>query len=131
MYKKKDQQHFDKLDEIEELEMIDEKAENDELERILNGYHTDDDTQLIDDNKTKNQNILSKQQSKKRHLTTQDSISDTEFFNQRFDGPGLKNLNKQESIIEEEESSYGANETKTMPSRVATTREVCFENVKL
>lgn len=92
---------------------------------MLNGYHSDDELAALDDNK-----LLSLQQqndtqhNKKRHLQTQESISDTDFFN-RFDGPGLKNLNKQESIIEEEEPTSAASEMKQMGARVATTREVC------
>lgn len=86
---------------------------------MLNGYHSDDEIALLDDNKLHQGDT---QQNKKRHLQTQESISDTEFFSQRFDGPGLKNLSKQENIIEEEEPSFTATEVK--PVRVATTREV-------
>lgn len=96
---------------------------DEELEALASGYHSDEDATL-DDNKLKNQMILNNK-GKKRHLTPQESISDTDFFNQRFDGPGLKNLNKQESIIEEEESVYPIVEPKTIPiTRIPTTREV-------
>lgn len=120
-----DGRELDQHDKIDELEIIDEKEEQDELDRMLNGYHSDDELAALDDNK-----LLSLQQqndtqhNKKRHLQTQESISDTDFFN-RFDGPGLKNLNKQESIIEEEEPTSVASEMKQMGARVATTREVC------
>lgn len=116
------------MDEIEEYHEEHETYENgimgkhDDLEAIASGYHSDEDA-ILDDNKMKNQMALSKP-GKKRHLTPQESISDTEFFSQRFDGPGLKNLNKQESIIEEEESVYPVAEIKTIPPRVPTTREV-------
>lgn len=98
---------------------------DDELEAIGSGYHSDEDATL-DDNKLKNHRTLS--QGKKRHLTTQESISDTEFFSQRFDGPGLKSLAKQESIIEEEETAYPVVEpTKIIPTpRIPTTREVKY-----
>lgn len=91
------------------------------MDRMLNGYHSDNDTALLDDNKRPSQS--EKLQNKKRHLQQQESISDTEFFN-RFDGPGLKSLNKQESIIEEEEPTYTPQEVKPMAARIATTREV-------
>lgn len=117
------------MDEIEEYHEEHETFENgtmgkhnDDLEAIASGYHSDEDA-ILDDNKMKNQIALNKQ-GKKRHLTPQESISDTEFFSQRFDGPGLKSLNKQESIIEEEESIYPVAEIKTIPPRVPTTREV-------
>lgn len=125
------QQHsLDKLDELEEHEHLDNGImgkHDDELEALGSGYHSDEDATL-DDNKLKNQRTLS--QSKKRHLTTQESISDTEFFSQRFDGPGLKNLSKQESIIEEEEAVYPVVEpTKIIPiPRIPTTREVSITN---
>lgn len=119
-------------DKIDELEIIDEKEEQDELDRMLNGYHSDDEIVALDDNK-----LMSMQQqndtlnNKKRHLQTQESISDTDFFN-RFDGPGLKSLNKQESIIEEEEPTTTTTEIKQMGTRVATTREVSvFYNIVL
>lgn len=124
------QQQRDKLDEIDEHDVLDESVLDDkhdpDLNEMAGDYHSDDDTTL-DDNKLKNQISLNKQ-NKKRHLTPQESISDTEFFSQRFDGPGLKNLNKQESIIEEEESTYPVAEDLSYPksvlSRVQTTREV-------
>ncbi|XP_031630843.1 probable ATP-dependent helicase PF08_0048, partial [Contarinia nasturtii] len=125
-----DDQHYqedenlDKLDEIEDHESLDNGLmgkHDEELETIGSGYHSDEDATL-DDNKMTSQ--ITSNKGKKRHLTTQESISDTEFFSQRFDGPGLKNLNKQESIIEEEESTYQPSiiEVKPLP-RISTTRE--------
>lgn len=120
-------QKLDKLDEYEENDMLDDSMignKHDEDLEGMGGYQSDED--ILDDNKFKNQMTLSKQNSKKRHLTTQESISDTEFFSQRFDGPGLKNLNKQESIIEEEDIGYPIVDVpKTIAPRVPTTREVC------
>lgn len=52
------------------------------------------------------------QHNKKRHLLAQESISDNDFFLQHFDGPGLKGLNKQESVIEELDE--------TMPTATST-----------
>lgn len=90
---------------------------SDGLTDTMNGMNGDDDiTDLTSPNQASYNN-------KKRHLIPQESISDTDFFS-RFDGPGLKNLNKQESIIEEEETSYGTTETKPTLSRTSTTREV-------
>lgn len=127
---------LDKLDEYEEQDILDDSMiddrQDDELEEITGGYPSDEDVEL-DDNKSKNQMALSKQNSKKRHLQTQESISDTEFFSQRFDGPGLKSLtNNQESIIEEEETGYIVPEpAKIIPiPRIPTTREVCAEHLK-
>lgn len=127
---------LDKLDEYEEQDTLDDSMiddrQDDELEEITGGYPSDEDVEL-DDNKLKNQMALSKQNSKKRHLTPQESISDTEFFSQRFDGPGLKSLtNNQESIIEEEETGYIVPEpAKIIPiPRIPTTREVCAEHLK-
>lgn len=125
-------QEIDKLDEYEENDILDDgmigNKHDEDLEGMAGGYHSDEDIGL-DDNKFKNQVTLSKQNSKKRHLTTQESISDTEFFNQRFDGPGLKNLNKQESIIEEEDIGYPVVDVpKPIVPRVSTTREVCEIN---
>lgn len=54
------------------------------------------------------------QQNKKRHLLPQESISDNDFFLQHFDGPGLKGLNKQESIIEELDETLTTSNSKTM-----------------
>lgn len=52
------------------------------------------------------------QHNKKRHLLAQESISDNDFFLQHFDGPGLKGLNKQETVIEElDETMSTANST--------------------
>lgn len=121
-------QQLDKLDEYEEQDILDDNMigdqQDEDLDDIAGGYPSDEDVAL-DDNKLKNQITLSKQNSKKRHLTPQESISDTEFFSQRFDGPGLKNLNKQESIIpEEEETPYPVVEPKTIPRLPMTTREV-------
>lgn len=120
---------LDKLDEYDEHETLDNGLmgkHDDELEEALaSGYPSDEDD-ILDDNKLKNQMVLNNI-GKKRHLTTQESISDTEFFSQRFDGPGLKNLNKQENIIEEEETVYpSVVEPKTIPiiPRIPTTREV-------
>lgn len=121
---------LDKLDEMEESEVLDDSTmgnkHDQDLDEMGGGYHSDEDAAL-DDNKLTNQTAMNKQ-NKKRHLTTQESISDSEFFSQRFDGPGLKSLNKQESIIEEEESTYPVVEETTypkiMPTRVPTTREV-------
>lgn len=89
-------------------------------------YQSDEDAAALDDNKLEDDITINKP-GKKRHLTTQESISDTEFFSQRFDGPGLKSLSKQESIIEEEDITYPVTEPKTIqPVRAptATTREV-------
>lgn len=132
-------QQRDKLDEIEEHEVLEESViereikHDQDLDEMAGGYHSDEDSTL-DDNKLKNQISMNKQ-NKKRHLTTQESISDSEFFSQRFDGPGLKNLNKQESIIEEEETTtYPVAEETSYPksvlSRVQTSSGVsiffCF-----
>lgn len=116
---------LNKLDECEEPETLDDSLIDSKHEEDLEGigsYHSDEDVSL-DDNKIKNQMALSKQ-GKKRHLTPQESISDTEFFSQRFDGPGLKNLSKQDNIIEEEEPTYPIVEPKIIPPRIPTTREV-------
>lgn len=126
-------QQLDKLDEYEENDMLDDTCmignKHDEDLEGMEGYQSDED--ILDDNKFKNQMTLSKQNSKKRHLTAQESISDTEFFSQRFDGPGLKNLNKQESIIEEEDIGYPVVDVpKTIAPRVPTTREVCDIHLK-
>lgn len=132
------QQQLDKLDELEEHEGLDDGLMNgsssmskhdhfqDLEDEDADVYHSDEDAAALDDNKLENDVTLNKQ-GKKRHLTTQESISDTEFFSQRFDGPGLKNLSKQESIIEEEEMTYPVAEPKTIPMRAPTTstREVC------
>lgn len=123
------QQQLDKLDELEEHEGLDDSLMSNkhdhDLDEMGGAYQSDEDATL-DDNKFKNQMPLNKQNSnKKRHLQTQESISDSEFFSQRFDGPGLKNLNKQESIIEEEETTYPVVEPKIIPPRLpSTTREV-------
>lgn len=130
------QQGLDKLDELEEHESLDDGMMNgssmmnkhdqlhDDLDEDAGAYHSDEDAAALDDNKLENDMTLNKQ-GKKRHLTTQESISDTEFFSQRFDGPGLKSLSKQESIIEEEEITYPVVEPKTIPMRPpTTTREV-------
>lgn len=141
-------QQLDKLDELEEHEGLDDGLMNggqngmnkhdhhdhhdhyqDEYaDEDADVYHSDEDAVALDDNKLENDMTLNKQ-GKKRHLTTQESISDTEFFSQRFDGPGLKNLSKQESIIEEEEIAYPVIEPKTIlpmraPPTTTTTREV-------
>lgn len=114
----------DKLDEIDDHEVIEESViereikHDQDLDGMAGGYQSDEDSTL-DDNKLKNQISMNKQ-NKKRHLTTQESISDSEFFSQRFDGPGLKNLNKQESIIEEEETTttYPVAEDSSYPKSV-------------
>lgn len=105
-----------------------EDDDDDDFNRAMNAYHHDEDAQILDENSSSNHVGSTKQQlnNKKRHLITQESISDTDFFNQRFDGPGLKNLNKQESIIEEEESGYGTTEPKAILSRPSIVREVCI-----
>lgn len=136
-------QQLDKLDELEEQECLDDGLMNgsngmnkhdhyEDLDEDADVYHSDEDAAALDDNKLENDITLNKQ-GKKRHLTTQESISDTEFFSQRFDGPGLKNLSKQEEIIEEEEITYPVSEPKTIPMRAPTTagREVCTHSFDL
>lgn len=116
-----------KLDEEDDKHFTDDALmphrKSDGLIDILNGMNgmngNDDITDLISPNQASYNN-------KKRHLIPQESISDTDFFS-RFDGPGLKNLNKQESIIEEEEATYGTIETKPTLSRTSTTREVSLQ----
>lgn len=116
-----DHHELDKLDGEEDKHFTDDAI-------MSHGMNGDDDiTDLTSPNPASYNN-------KKRHLIPQESISDTDFFS-RFDGPGLKNLNKQESIIEEEETSYGTIETKPTLSRTSTTREVsqqwiCLPNGK-
>lgn len=128
--KKLHQQPIDEQEELEEEdeeELMDEHGmgvDADNLHMTSNGYLSDEDALNLDDNKIKNQ-LQQQNSGKKRHLTTQESISDSEFFSQRFDGPGLKNLSKQESIIQEEdESGYSLPETKAPLSRVPSMREV-------
>lgn len=128
-------QQLDKLDELEEHEGLDDGLMNgndmnnqhDELDDLdeedVGAYQSDEDAAALNDNKLAN-DMISNKLGKKRHLTTQESISDTEFFSQRFDGPGLKSLSKQESIIEEEEIAYPMIEPKTIPMRAPAGREV-------
>lgn len=116
------QSNLDKLDEIEDHETLDNGLmdKHDEELEMGSGYHSDEDA-ILDDNKMTNQIISNKGKgAMKRHLTTQESISDTEFF-QRYDGPGLKNLSKQDNIIEEEETVHPVAEMKPVPR---TGREV-------
>lgn len=84
-----------------------------DIDPDMDGYASDDDPNihLVDDNNKKlNGSARSSiSHNKKRHLSAQESISDNDFFMQHYDGQGVggvKNLNKQESIIEEDESQY-------------------------
>lgn len=119
------QQQLDKLDEHEGLDdgMMNGSSKHDpyqDLDDEADVYQSDEDAAALDDDNKLENDITINNQGKKRHLTTQESISDTEFFSQRFDGPGLKSLSKQESIIEEEEIAYPVAEPKTIPMRAPT-----------
>lgn len=112
----------------EEEELYDDEGMATENDDLHNGYQSDEEVLRMDDEKNK---LLQQQNSgKKRHLAPQETISDADFYMQRFDAPGIKNLSKQDSVIQEEdEPSYGLVPEMKLPlSRVPSIREVYFHS---
>lgn len=81
------------------------EVEDEYIDADTNGYRSDDDSNIMLDI---NRGGLAKDTTKpkERKLLTQESISDTDFFQQHFEGTkcNASQLNKQESIMEEDES---------------------------